>query len=140
MIRDLDDKKLGQNSDSSLLPLPCCLFLVVSSLSPYLTRFLTRLFASHPRFRLKGSVSLAVGLAIKWPAALPSSTAGPSCRRLSYHRSSYRRSSHRGSGSSESDYCKSNYCRSTHCMSTHCGLSHQRCDINKRHESRFEEE
>ena len=30
MIRDLDDKRLGQNSDSPLSPLPCCLFLVPS--------------------------------------------------------------------------------------------------------------
>ena len=30
MRRDLDDKGLGQNSDSSLSPLPCHLFLVAS--------------------------------------------------------------------------------------------------------------
>ena len=30
MIRDLDDKGLGQNSDSSLLSLPCRLFFVTS--------------------------------------------------------------------------------------------------------------
>ena len=39
MIRDLDDKGLGQNSDSSLLPLPCHLFLVASSLTPLPCRF-----------------------------------------------------------------------------------------------------
>ena len=79
MIRDLDDKGLGQNSDSSLSPLSCCLFLVTSSLSPHLARFLAYLFADRPCFRLRGSMGLAVGLAIKWPAALPFSAAGPSC-------------------------------------------------------------
>ena len=43
--------------------LPCYLFLVASSLSPYLARFLVRPVGS-PRFRLKGSVGLIVGLAI----------------------------------------------------------------------------
>ena len=89
---------------------------------PHLTRFVARLFAGRPRFRLRGSVGLAVGLAIKWPAALPSSAAGLSCRRLSYY----------GSGPLESDYRESNYCRSTHCESTHRGLSYQRCNVNKR--------
>ena len=63
MIRDLDDKELGQNSDSSLSPLPCYLFLVASSLSPYLVRFLARP-VGRPRFRLRGLVGLTVGLAI----------------------------------------------------------------------------
>ena len=99
---------------------------------PHLTRFVARLFAGRPRFRLRGSVGLAVGLAIKWPAALPSSAAGPSRRRSSYRRSSHRRSSHRGSGPSESDYRESSYRRSTHRGSTHRGLSHQRYDVNKR--------
>ena len=116
---------------SSILPLPCRLFLVTSSLSPHLVRFIVHP-VGHPRFRLRGSVGLAVGLAIKWPAALPSSAAGPSRRRSSYCRSSHRRLSHRGSGPSESDYCKSNSRRSTHCGSTHCGLSHRRCDVNKK--------
>ena len=61
MIRDLDDKGLGQNLDSSLLPLSCCLFLVASSLSPHLARFLARL-VGRSRFRL--ARSLTVGLAI----------------------------------------------------------------------------
>ena len=65
MIRDLDDKRLCQNLDSSLSPLPCHLFFVASSLSPHLMRFLARLFASHPRFRFRGLVGLTVGLAIK---------------------------------------------------------------------------
>ena len=106
----------------------------ISSLSsyPYLMCFVARLFAGRPRFHLRGSVGLAVGLAIKWPAALPSSAAGPSRRRSSYRRSSHRRSSHRGSGPSESDYRESSYRRSTHRGSTHRGLSHQRCDVNKR--------
>ena len=56
---------------------------------PHLTRFVARLFAGRPRFRLRGSVGLAVGLAIKWPAALPSSAAGPSHQRSSYCRSSH---------------------------------------------------
>ena len=62
MIRDLDDKELGQNlEDFSLLPLPCCLFFVASSLLPHLVRFLVRLVGCL-RFHLAGS--LIVGLAI----------------------------------------------------------------------------
>ena len=123
----------------------CRLFFIASSLLSHLVRFLARLFAGRLCFHLRGSVGLAVGLAIKWPAALPSSAAGPSCRRSSYcrssyHRSSHRRSSHCGSGPSESDYRESSYRRSTHRGSTHRGLSYQKCDVNKRHESRFEEE
>ena len=106
---------------SSLLPLPCCLFLVASFLLPHLARFIVRLIGCLC-FYLRGSVDLAVGLAIKWPAALPSSTAGSSCQRLSYRRSR----------PLESDNRESSYCRSTHCRSTHRGLSHRRCDVNKR--------
>ena len=36
----------------------------MSSLSSHLTRFVARLFAGCPRFRLKGLVGLTVGLAI----------------------------------------------------------------------------
>ena len=42
---------------------PCRLFLVASSLSPHLARFLAR-FAGRPRFRFRGLVGLTVGLAI----------------------------------------------------------------------------
>ena len=73
MIRDLDD-----NSDSSLSPLFCHLFLIASFLLPHLACFLVRLFAGRPHFHLRSSMGLAVGLAIKWPAALPSSATGPS--------------------------------------------------------------
>ena len=47
---------------SSLLPLPCCLFLVSPSLSPYLVRFLARP-VGRPHFRFAGSwiVGLAMG-------------------------------------------------------------------------------
>ena len=98
----------------------------ISSLSFYshLTYFILHLFTGRPRFYLRDSVGLAIGLAIKQPAALPSSIAGPSRWRSSYHRSSHRRSSHCESGSSDSDYRKSNYCKSTHCGSTHRRLSH----------------
>ena len=61
MIRDLDDKVLGQNSNSSLLPLPCRHFFIASSLWPYLARFLTRP-VGRPCFCLAGS--LTVGQAI----------------------------------------------------------------------------
>ena len=135
MIRDLDDKRLGQNSDfslspllcrlllvasflssllcslflvvSSLSPLFCHLFFVASSLSPHLARFLARLFASCSCFYLRSSVGLAVGLAIKWPAAFPSSAAGPSRRKSSYRRLSHRRSSYCESVPSESYYYES---------------------------------
>ena len=116
---------------SSLLPLPYRLFFIASSLSPHLARFIARP-VGRPCFRLRGSVGLAVSLAIKWLDALLSSTAGPSHRRLSYYRSSHRRSSHCGSGPSKSDYCEPSYCRSTHYELTYYGLSHQRCDVNKR--------
>ena len=56
MIRDLDDKRLGQNSDFSLLPLSCCLFFV-DSISALLVRPV-----GCPCFCLAGS--LTVGLAI----------------------------------------------------------------------------
>ena len=165
MIRDLDDKGLGQNkvlcsssgvelpwqllcrlpgsasharetdlrlpagfwlwnhtdSDSSLSPLPCRLFFVASSLLPHLTCFIARPIGC-PRFCLRGSVGLAVGLAIKWSAALPSSAAGLSRRRSSYCRLR----------PSESDYRESSYRKSTHRRSTHHGLSHRRCNVNKR--------
>ena len=61
MIRDLDDKGLGQNSDSSLSPLPYCLFFVASSLLPHLARFLARPVG---RFCFCLAGSLTVGLAI----------------------------------------------------------------------------
>ena len=109
----------------------CRLFLIASSLSPHLARFIARP-VGRPRFRLRGSVGLVFSLAIKWSATFPSSATRPSCRRSSYRRSSYRRSSHRGSEPFKSDYCESNYCRSTHCGSTHCGLSYWRCNVNKR--------
>ena len=67
MIRDLDDKRLGQNSDSSLSPLHCHLFLVTSSLLPLPCRASKRFLAhplGHPLFRLRGSVGLIVGPAI----------------------------------------------------------------------------
>ena len=112
-------------------PLPCRFFLVASSLSPHLAHFIVRP-VSRSRFCLRGSLGLAVGLIIKWPAVLPSSAMGPSRQKLSYRKSSHQRSSHRGSGLSESDYCESSYCKSTHRRSTHRRLSHQRCDINKR--------
>ena len=86
----------GSRTTLTWIPL-CCLFLVASSLSPHLARSIARPVGCL-RFRLRGSVGLAVGLAIKWPAALPSSAAGPSCRRSSYRRSSHRRSNHRGLG------------------------------------------
>ena len=52
--------------------------------------------------------------------------------RSSHQRSSHRKSSHHESGPSESDYCESSYRRSTYCGSTYRGLSHRKCDINKR--------
>ena len=61
---------------------------------PHLTRFIVRYFAGCPRFRLRSSLGLAIGLAIKWPDALPSSAARPSRWRSSYCRSSHWRSSH----------------------------------------------
>ena len=62
MIKDLDDKRLGQNlEDSSLSPLFCCLFLIASSLLPHLVRFLARPVGCS-RFYLAGS--LTIGLAI----------------------------------------------------------------------------
>ena len=63
MIRDLDDKGLGQNSDFSLSPFFCRLFFVASSLSPHLARFLACPLG-RPCFCLKGSTGLVVGLAI----------------------------------------------------------------------------
>ena len=81
---------------------------------PHLTRFVARLFAGCPRFHLRGSMGLAVGLAIKWSAALPSNTVGPSCRRSSYRRSRHQKSSYRGLGPLESDYRESSYYRSRH--------------------------
>ena len=110
---------------------PYCLFFVASSLSPHWVCFIAHP-VGRPHFCLRGSVGLAVGLAIKWPTALPSSAKEPRGRRLSYYRSSQRRLSHRWSGLLESDHCESSYHRSTHCRSTHCGLSHQRCNVNKR--------
>ena len=67
-------------------------------------------------------MGLAIGLAIKWPAMLPSSVEGLSCWRSSYRRLSHRRSSHRRSELSELEPL---------------GASHRGCDINKRHENRF---
>ena len=99
---------------------PYRLFLVASSLSPHMARFIARP-VGRPRFCLRGSLGLAVGLPIKWPVALPSSAAGPSCWRSSYYSSSHRRSSHRGSGLSESDSHESSYCRLTHRWSTIIG-------------------
>ena len=69
---------IHQNAGSSTLPapgrqisglLPASGFIENqtdsdSSLSPHLARFVARLFAGCPRFRLKGSVGLIVGLAI----------------------------------------------------------------------------
>ena len=89
---------------------------------PHLMRFIARLFAGRPRFCLRSSVGLVVGLAIKWPAALPSSVGGPSRRRSSYRRSSHRRSSHRGSGPLELEQSEASY---------------RRCDVNKRHKDCF---
>ena len=106
-----------------LSPLPCRPFLVASSLSPHLARFIA-FPVGCPCFYLRGSVDLAVDLAIRWSAALPSSAARPSCRRSSYRRSSHCRSSHCGSGLSESDYCESSYCKLTHRKSIYCGMSH----------------
>ena len=48
---------------------------------PHLTHFVARSFTGHPCFRLRGSVDLAVSLAIKWPTTLSSSAMGPSCWR-----------------------------------------------------------
>ena len=62
-MRDLDDKELGQNSDFSLSPLPSRLFLIASSLSPHLARFLAR-HVGRPRSHLRCSVGLTIGLAI----------------------------------------------------------------------------
>ena len=112
-------------------PLLCRLFLVTSSLSPYLARFIARP-VDRPFFRLRGSMGLVIGPAIKWPAALLSSAVEPSRQRLSYRRTSHRRSSYHGSKPLELDYCKSSYYRLTHRRSTHCGLSYRRCDVNKR--------
>ena len=84
---------------------------------PHLMHFVARFFAGRPRFRLKSSVGLAVGLVIKWPSALLSSAGRPSRRRPSYRRSSHRRSSHRGSGPLELELS---------------GASHRRRDVNKR--------
>ena len=68
MIRDLDDKGLGfLLVISSLLPHPCCLFLVASFLSPHLAYVLVRFVArpvGRPRFRFRGSVGLTMDLAI----------------------------------------------------------------------------
>ena len=115
----------------ALLKIKLILILFLSSYS-HLTCFVVHLFAGRACFRLRGSVGLAVSLAIKWPATLPSSATGPSCRRSNYHRSGHWRSSYYGSRPSKSDYCKLSYCRSTHCGSTYCGLSYQKCNINKR--------
>ena len=116
-----------------LAPLKSKLTRIPSFLSyPHLTRFVARLFAGRPCFRFRGSVGLAVGLPIKWPAALPSSAAGPSRRRLSYRRSSHWKSSYRGLGPLESNYRELSYRRSTHRGSTHRGLSHRWCNVNKR--------
>ena len=93
---------------------------------PQLMHFIVCLFAGRPCFRLRSSVGLAVGLAIKWPAALLSSATGPSCRRSSYRRSSHWRSSHRGSEPLESDYCKSSYRRSSYRRSSYRRSSHRR--------------
>ena len=89
---------------------------------PHLMRFVACSFASRPRFCLRSSLGLAVGLAIKWLAALPSSAGGPSCRKSSYRRSSHRRSSHCGSEPSELEPS---------------GASHRRCNVNKRYENCF---
>ena len=116
-----------------LAPLKIKLTRILSLMSyHHLTRFVARLFAGCPRFYLKSLVGLSVGPAIKWLAALPSSTAGPSCRRLSYCMSSHWRSTHYGSGLLESDYRESSYRRSAHRGSTHHRLTHQRCNVNKR--------
>ena len=61
--RDLDDKGLSQNSDSSMSPRLCRLVFVASSLSPHLTCFLAHL-VGRLCFCLRGSVGLVVGLAI----------------------------------------------------------------------------
>ena len=112
----------GSRTTLTQIP-PCHLFFVTFSLSPHVARFIVHP-VGPPHFRLKGSVGLAVGLAINWPAALPSSAAGPSRRGSSYYRSSYRRSNHCGLGPSKSDYRESSYRRSTHCGSTYRRLSH----------------
>ena len=52
-----------KDSDSSLSPLPCRLFLVASPFSSHLARFLARP-VDRPCFCLRGSVGLTVGLAI----------------------------------------------------------------------------
>ena len=101
-------------SKTTLTQIPLCrFFFVTSSLSPHLARFIAHPVGC-PYFRLRDSVGLAVGLAIKWLAALPSNAVEPSCRRSSYYRSR----------PSESDYRKSSYCRSTHRRSTYRGLSY----------------
>ena len=58
---------------------------------PHLTGFVSRLYASRPCFCLRSLVGFAIGLAIKWPVALPSSTIGSSRWKSSYRRSSHRR-------------------------------------------------
>ena len=62
-MKDLDDKGLGQISDSSLSPLPYRLFLVAFSLSPHLASFLAHP-VGRPHFHLRDLVGLTVGLAI----------------------------------------------------------------------------
>ena len=68
MIRNLDDKGLGfLLVISSLFPLPCHLFFVVSSLLSHLACILVRFVArpvGRPCFHFRGSVGLTMGLAI----------------------------------------------------------------------------
>ena len=71
---------------SFLLPFPCRLFLVASSLSPHLARFVTHPFAGCPRFCLGGSMGLIISLAIGDRDHHGSSYCGSNHRWLSHWR------------------------------------------------------
>ena len=83
---------------------------------PHLTHFVVRPFAGRSRFCLRSSIGIAVGLAIKWPAALSFGTVGPSRWR----------SNHQGSEPSGVKLSRVNL----------CWWSRRRCNVNKR-QSRF---
>ena len=89
---------------------------------PHFLRFVARLFIGCLCFHLRSSIGLAVSLAIKWLAAHPFSARGLSCQRSSYCKSSHWRLS---------------YCKSGLLELESSGVSHRRCDVNKRHENRF---
>ena len=59
-----EDRSLATRRLLALEPYWLEFLLVSSSLLPHLAHFLARPFASRPRFRLKGSIGLTVGLAI----------------------------------------------------------------------------